>query len=285
MKRTITFLFTLVCALALLNTLSGCSGGVDLPSLQNPEAEALTTCDGGECGSTQDPNIDAEETPPEIYEKTICRIDDPEKLTKPNEASRGDNILTHVSTTLCGSYVSAPVAPGTHEAALPFHQTVYCENREVPMDNPHPSCSFSSDIVSTYVNVPTTDFGICVLKLEDQEISTPYFVYHNNDQELSHYEILRTCLERFSCEMGTFRSAGIGLIEAANISEPANDDITIIVLRAKDNYVIEATDMGNLANAALVLENANIPLAGDVLDHNESLVGSVLDFIEENCVQ
>jgi hypothetical protein len=292
MKRIIAFVFILALAPLALYTSAGCSGGIDQLALQNLESGALNTCDGTECSGV-DPEEDAGEDPSNttasIYENLLCSEDtvnnESGKSTPFRQTTGGQVELEYAPASLCGRYVSPPVQIATHEPVLPFNPVIFCNDQEVPLHNPHPSCSVTSDINATYMNVPAKDFGICALRLDDEYISVPYFVYRNNGQELSRYEILRTCVERLSCALGTFRSTGIGLIEAATESDPVSDDITFLVLRAVDNYIVEASDLGNLTNAALVLEDVGLPVDDDIVSHNQHHMDTVITFIEDNCVE
>ena len=299
MRKYTVLLFVVACTLLALYATTGCSGGLDAMQLQNLGSEALniddspdddTGVDAEDVGSQTDPNSTVTVS---IHENLICtdeEVEDADSETQeqvdPPRLTTGGNIeLTRDPVSLCGRHISPTQTLSTHEPVFPFQTVVFCDNTQVPLNNPHLSCSAISDISYSYTNIPVNDFGVCILKLDDQVASALLFVYRNNGVELTRHEILRTCVERMSCLMGVFRSAVIPLIEAANESTITSSDITFTVLRTVDNYVVEASDMGNLANAVLVLDDVELPIDDDIVSHNQHHVDTVITFIEDNCVE
>lgn len=300
MRRVIFFLFIASCTILALYTSAGCSGGIDQLALQNLGSEALNTCDGIGCideDLEEDADMDAEDLEPSskspisAYENMICNSSIFEvnhnssgKLA-PRQTTGGPLVSGLNLGFICGKKLTPPVMLATHEPVLPFQPIVFCGDTEIPLNNPYSSCGATSDISSHYINIPTQDFGVCVLRIDDKIVSTPFFVYRDNGPELTRHEILRTCVERFSCTPGTFRSTAIPLIEEATESAIESGDITFTVLRAVDSIIVEASDMGNLANAALVLEDVGLPVDDDIVSHNNSLMDAVITFIEDHCVE
>jgi hypothetical protein len=291
MGRFTVFLFVMACALLALFISAGCSGGIDQLALQNLESGAINTCGDLEC-TTEDPADDsdgvADGVSASAYENLICTEEETGPTDNGQSAPFRQTAAGNIAFTtpsLCGRPVYPPVQLATHEPVLPFNPVVFCGDQEVPLNNPHSSCSATPDISSGYINIPTQDFGVCALKIDDKIISTPFFIYRNNGVELTRYEILRTCVEQMSCTLGTFRSAAIPLIEEANESPIISSDITFMVLRTVNGLIVEASDMGNLANATLLLDEVGLPIDDDIVNHNQHHIDEVITFIEDNCVE
>ena len=307
MVRVITLFIVLLCLFLIIQATTGCSGG--LAGLNPPANETGDTSLYGndetpDDATATDNSDDSDETAyvfdPFIAdaENMICIVDRADIVVqdKPDESEHtipptqvtADQRFpskdpSEIEKGLCGTKADIT---NSSDIQISEIQIQPC-GITVPVEYPqHEICNAVSDVESSFdPGLIGSMYGMCELQYEYRRLSVPQYIFRTDGSHLTRHEALHECMRLMSCDNGILKNIQYSVAHLMeNASSPlVPADVIIKVKLIEENYYTQISDMGNMANAALVLNQAGLELDEDIPAYNQEVVDLIFATIEEEC--
>jgi len=156
-----------------------------------------------------------------------------------------------------------------------------CDVSQVASSGQHDQCCDMDEFGFNYTdNASRPHYGICELQYDGDPISKKQYIYRTDKAKPTRHDILRKCVISMSCYEGILGTVISGSVIGNDISPK---DVNIHIELYISDSLYEESEMGNVKNAGLILEDMGMPVDSDIIDHTVTYMDQYFSFMKDEC--